>query len=58
MLAFMIIAGFGLAIFLVHRYDLYDGSWRSVSDRKIAAAYLGLFLSLACAGGALFFYAA
>jgi hypothetical protein len=57
MLAFVILAGLGLAIFLVERYDLYDGKWRNASEPKIAFAYVGLLLSLACAGSALFFYA-
>ena len=57
MLAFVILVGLGLAIFLVERYDLYDGKWRKASEPKVAFAYVGVLLSLTCAGGALFFYA-
>lgn len=47
----------GLAIFLVERYDLFDGKrWRRASEPKIARAYMLLFAAVALAGAAVFFH--
>ncbi|WP_292102073.1 hypothetical protein [Mesorhizobium sp.] len=47
----------GLAIFLVERYDLFDGKkWRRASEPKIARAYMLLFVTVALAGAVVFFH--
>jgi hypothetical protein len=58
MLILAVIVLMGLAVFLVERYDLFDGkTWRSASEPKIAYAYALLFVAVAIAGAALFFHA-
>ncbi|OBQ81423.1 hypothetical protein CK218_26230 [Mesorhizobium sp. WSM3879] len=54
-----VVVSLGLAIFLVERYDLFDGKkWRRASEPKIARAYMLLFVTVALAGAAVFFHEA